>query len=130
MKKSERDAQVKALQAEAEKIRSKIYDLQNNEVEPDIVDFEDCREFLSKIGDSIHKTSGLFFSLRIFREYKHLGIYLGSHDVCQWKIIKDSIGCWVLVPTINEIVKPTKGPKRKVAEKSSNVDFEAEEGDA
>lgn len=134
MKKSERDAQVKKLQEEAEALRAKIYDLQNNEVEPDPVDFEDCREFLNKISDKIHKACGLFFGLRIFREYKHLGIYLGSDDKCQWKIVKDSVGCWVLIPTVNEIAKPKSTSKKrastpKVSSVAGVSDFEAEEDD-
>lgn len=134
MKKSERDEQIKKLQLEAEKLLTKIYDLQNTDVEPDPISFKDCIEESISIQDKLQKQDNgidLSFEVRLEMEYQNLGIYLGYDPNCEWKIVKDSDDCWVLIPAVNEIVKVKASPKKRTskARVADSGDFEKDDDD-
>lgn len=52
---------------------------------------------LTQINDAFYP-HGSMISLRYFGEYGENAIFLGAEKVCQWKIVKDSQGCWCLIP--------------------------------
>jgi hypothetical protein len=52
---------------------------------------------LKKINDAFRPFDSMI-SLRYFGEYAENSLFLGAEKSCQWKIVKDSQGCWCLVP--------------------------------
>lgn len=52
---------------------------------------------LNKINDAFRPFDSMI-SLRYFGEYAENALFLGAEKSCQWKIVKDSQGCWCLVP--------------------------------